>query len=275
MLAKKISGFSLVEMAVVLMIVGLLLGGLLPTLSGQMEQQHRNETRKYLDEVRDALLGFALANGRLPCPASSTSNGQESFCTGDLSAACGAPIVPPAAIPAHGRCTNPYNGFLPAATLGLSPTDAQGYAVDAWGGMQNRIRYAVYENTITGGTANYNTFTASGEIKKATMANIANTTPLLSVCASAPSSTTICGTALTLTNQAPAVIYSVGKSGATGGTGLDESANPNPNSANNDQVFVSHGITSASSANGEFDDIVTWLSTGVLFNRMLTAGQLP
>jgi prepilin-type N-terminal cleavage/methylation domain-containing protein len=61
-------GFSLVEMAVVLAIVALLLGGLLPTLSGQVEKQRRNETQKYMSEVRDALLGYAVANGRLPCP---------------------------------------------------------------------------------------------------------------------------------------------------------------------------------------------------------------
>lgn len=276
MLTKKImSGFTLVEMAMVLMIVGLLLGGLLPTISSQIEQQRRNETRKTLEETRNALLGFAMANGRLPCPASSTSNGQESFCTGDLSVACGLAIVPPAVIPAHGRCTNPYDGFLPAVTLGISPIDAQGYAIDAWGGVQNRIRYAVYEGTITSGTPTYNTFTATGEIKKATMANIAIANPLLSVCASVPSTTTTCGTAISLTDQAPAVIYSVGRNGPTGGTGLDETANPNTNSVNNDPVFVSHEATSVSAANGEFDDIVTWLSTGILFNRMVTAGQLP
>lgn len=281
MLTKKIlTGFTLVEMAMVLAIVALLLGGLLPVISSQIEQQHRTETRKVLEEVRDALLGFAMANGRLPCPASPNSNGQESFCTGDLSAACGIAIVPPAVIPAHGRCTNPYDGFLPSATLGMSQTDAQGFAVDAWGsGVQNRIRYAVYGDHITGGTLNYSTFTASGELKIATMANIVNTPQLLSVCASAPSApspTTTCGTAISLTTQAPAVIYSVGKNGATGGTGLDENANPNPNSTDTpDQVFVSHNVTSISAANGEFDDMATWLSTGVLFNRMVTAGQLP
>lgn len=66
---QKPSGFSLVEMAIVLAIVALLLGGLLPTISGQIEQQRRKETSKYMDEVRDALLGYAVVNGYLPCPA--------------------------------------------------------------------------------------------------------------------------------------------------------------------------------------------------------------
>ena len=114
-------GFTLVEMAIVLMIVGLLLGGLLVPLSAQMEQRNITDTQKSLSEIRDALIGYTLANGRLPCPAAPNTTGVESPIGG-------------------GACTNFYNGFVPAATLGLAGTDSAGYAVDAWG---NRIRYAV------------------------------------------------------------------------------------------------------------------------------------
>ena len=75
------TGFSLVEMAIVLAIVALLLGGLLPTISSQVEQQRRNETRKYMDEVRDALLGYAIANKRLPCPDTNDDGAAEATCT--------------------------------------------------------------------------------------------------------------------------------------------------------------------------------------------------
>jgi prepilin-type N-terminal cleavage/methylation domain-containing protein len=75
------SGFSLVEMAIVLAIVALLLGGLLPTLSGQIEQQRRNETSKYMGEVRDALLGYAMANDTLPCPDTNGDGTAEATCT--------------------------------------------------------------------------------------------------------------------------------------------------------------------------------------------------
>ncbi len=84
MLTKKDdAGFTLVEMAVVLAIVGLLLGGLLPTISSQIDQQRRNETRKYMDEVRDALLGYAIssANKRLPCPDTNGDGSAEAACT--------------------------------------------------------------------------------------------------------------------------------------------------------------------------------------------------
>ncbi len=70
---RPIDGFSLVEMAIVLAIVAMLMAGLLPTLSSQIEQQRRNETRKQLAEIQQALMGFAIMNGRLPCPTTETN----------------------------------------------------------------------------------------------------------------------------------------------------------------------------------------------------------
>lgn len=78
---RESSGFSLVEMAIVLVIVGVLLGGLLPTISSQMEQQRRKETLKYMDEVRDALLGYAVVTSRLPCPATDDNGTAAVTCT--------------------------------------------------------------------------------------------------------------------------------------------------------------------------------------------------
>lgn len=229
-------GFTLVEMAIVLLIVTLLLTGLVPTISSQIEQRQRNETRKQLDDIRDALLGFVVSKGRLPCPATTTSNGTES--------------------PAGGVCTV-ADGFVPAATLGITPTDNQGYAVDGW---SNRIRYAV---TID----HANAFTKINGMQNIGMGTL---TPDLSVCASATGITPpTCGAVTNiLTNNAVAVIYSVGKNIVP--AGIDENANLVP-----DQVFVSHVPSPPSAPNGEFDDIVTWLSPNIIYNRMVTAGKLP
>ena len=75
------AGFTLLEMAIVLLIVGLLLGGLLPVVSGQIDRQRRNETGKYMDEVRDALLGYAIAGKHLPCPDVNGDGFAEAACT--------------------------------------------------------------------------------------------------------------------------------------------------------------------------------------------------
>ncbi len=66
---RRPSGFSLIELAIVLFIVSLLIGGLLMPLSAQNEIRGRQETDKALANIREALIGFAVVNGRLPCPA--------------------------------------------------------------------------------------------------------------------------------------------------------------------------------------------------------------
>ncbi len=237
-------GFTLVEIAVVMVVIALLLGGLLVPLSAQVELRRTSDTQKYLDEIRETLIGFAVSNGRLPCPATAVSAGVESPSGG-------------------GACTNNYNGFVPAATLGLAVVDDQGFAIDPWG---NRVRYAVT-------SANGNAFTTVNGMSTTGLGTLA---PNLLICSTATGiSATSCAAGSALTSGVPAIIYSTGKNGGYGGTGLDEAANPNANSANNDRVFVSHVPSPSSAPNGEFDDIVTWLSPNVLYNRMIAAGRLP
>ncbi|UXY15255.1 prepilin-type N-terminal cleavage/methylation domain-containing protein [Chitiniphilus purpureus] len=70
-------GTSLVELAVVLLVIGILLGGALGPLQAQWQAMHERETRVYLDAARAALLGFLLQHGRLPCPAPAGATGPE------------------------------------------------------------------------------------------------------------------------------------------------------------------------------------------------------
>jgi len=251
------NGFTLVEMAIVLVLMGLILGTGLTLLSAQQEQRRVEETKAKLDEAREALIGYAIINDRLPCPATTTSNGYEDPIGG-------------------GACAHPYDGFVPAKTLGISGTDRSGYLPDSWG---NPIRYAVT-------TSNINAFTTS--MSSTGMSTLAPNLHVCSTatgitgtppsCASGPPSTSLAS------GGVPAVIYSTGanmvglpgSTGGTGGTGSDEAANPNPNSAATvDRVFISHSLTSAAETGGVFDDQVTWLSPYILFNRMVQAGRLP
>jgi prepilin-type N-terminal cleavage/methylation domain-containing protein len=238
-------GFTLVEMAMVLLIVALLLGGLVPTLSGQIEQRRNSETSKQLDEIQQALIGFAVINGRLPCPANPTMNtGVEDPLGGST-----------AAIP----CGHPYDGYLPVATLGLSGANSAGFAVDSWG---NPIRYAVTK-------WNNNTFTTPNGMKLAGISTLLPTGLL--VCSTAPIPAlpgTNCNAGTSLTpNGAPAVIFSTGKNGPLP-NGVDEQANLDGTNV----TFVSHTPTPSPN---QFDDIVIWISPNTLINRMVAAGQLP
>ncbi len=254
-------GFTLIELAVALFVLMLLLSSIVVPLTTRVEQRKISDTRRALDEARDALIGFASANGYLPCPADSASNGAEASGTNHVTGVC----------PASVTGNNVYVGFLPAATLGLTATDSQGYALDGWGLAQNRIRYAVSNQTVNSIT---NPLTRTSGMSSVGLSSLA-AAQFLYVCNSGTGVTVSanCGTAVTLASNAMAVLYSVGPNAATGGTGADEAENPNPNGGSADRIFVSRDWGGGTGA--EFDDIVTWIGTSPLFNRMIAAGQLP
>jgi prepilin-type N-terminal cleavage/methylation domain-containing protein len=207
-------GFSLVEMAIVLAILGLLLAGLVPSLSAQREAQRINETRKYMEEVREALLGYAIssANKRLPCPDSNGDGIAETTCSSAAQQV----------------------GTLPYKDLGVAEKDAYGSV----------LIYAVTKE-----------FADSAVHFTLNTMNTTGTT--MRVC------TTAACTA-NLTSNAAAVIVSRGANWANTPS-TDEAEN-----TDGDTNFVSHDFVQ----NG-FDDLVIWISPNILFNRMVTAGQLP
>src|SRR4051812_3179202 len=140
--AAGMRGFTLIELSVVVLVITLLLGSLLVPLATQVEQRNVSETQKRLQEVKEALIGYAIANGRFPCPAEVSpvpdpnDRGNESFDVGGTAA--------------NGKCRHPYDGYVPGITLGLSNLDSQGFVVDAWGLQQNRLRYAITPTKLAG-----------------------------------------------------------------------------------------------------------------------------
>ncbi len=73
---RSMLGFSLIEMAVVMVVLGLALGGLLAPLSLQMESADKKQAQADLKTIKEALIGHAMAEGRLPCP-DTNGDGQE------------------------------------------------------------------------------------------------------------------------------------------------------------------------------------------------------
>ncbi len=104
-------GFSLLEMAMVVLALSLVLAGTVRFLSVQSERNALQKTDKHLREIREALIGFAILEDRLPCPAADEMGRQEmSLCDKE--------------------------GYLPWADLAIP-------SVDAWG---NIFRYRVDAN---------------------------------------------------------------------------------------------------------------------------------
>jgi len=237
-------GFSLIEMAFVLVIVTLLLGGLLVPFSTQVEQKRIAETQKAMEEIKEALLGFAVANGRLPCPVSASNP-----TSGDEPSPC-----PPN-----------FVGFLPYATLGVN-------RADAWGHL---YRYAVSQDFTTPFTLPPGTGTCPTSNKPCGVITV-NTRDAS-------------GNPSTLSSGVVAIVISQGKNGYGGYNGDGSQLAPPPNNPSDENTNAGASLTffsrtqtgprasckDGSAAPCEFDDLLTWLSPNVLFNRMVAAGKLP
>lgn len=237
----NILGFSLVEMAIALLIMALAIGGGLSVISGQAEQQKVKETQKAGEEAKEALLGYTSshidASNRpyLPCPDKTAAGG-----------AGVAPNLPNDGIEDRtvaGGCVV-AEGNLPWVSLGITGLD----------GWANRFRYRptpAYANSATGFTA-------------ATVATLQVNN----------------AAGVALDAAVPVVIVSHGPNGwgATSSGGVVAAAPPaanvnetdNANGANT--VYVSNAAVQAGLAGGEFDDLVTWIPKTLLISRMLQSG---
>jgi len=110
-------GFTLVEIAVVLVIVGLLVGSFIGTFAERIETTRRDNTVSELDEVKQVLMAYGYTNSPvyLPCPDTD---------------------VPPDGIEnrdAGGNCTAVTAvGTLPWVSLGLAQSDAWNNRYSYW-----------------------------------------------------------------------------------------------------------------------------------------------
>jgi type II secretory pathway pseudopilin PulG len=226
-------GFSLTELTLVLFIVSLLIGGMTIPLGTQMEFRDIADTEKALSEAREALIGFAVVNRRLPRPAVSAVNGAErGACATDA------------------QCT----GLIPWETLGVKK-------LDAWNKI---IRYSVTPTFAGGGTGTDAIALAFVSTKNVRARDSSSA-------ADAP-----------LASGVLAVVFSQGKrnwgTDNVGNALPDSAANNADEDANNTgptKFYSRLFSTNPSLPGGEFDDLVTWLSPNILFNRMIAAGRLP
>lgn len=264
----KQSGFTLIEIAVVLVLIGLILGSFIGSLTQRIETTQREKTKNQLADIKIALLGFVSASGRLPCPATTTGNGFE---------------VPFGGSDAGTPCTRQH-GFIPGKTLGIDGAyNLDNLLIDVWG---NPIRYSVT-------TSNANAFTSptgSGGMKDIGMTNLI---PDLRICASDSAVADLCSAGITtLIDNAPFVVLSLGKDGSDFVTNLAPNSDQGENAGEatvaknaagedlaytvgNGNAFVSKSYSDIDSAAGLFDDLIIWESPYVIYARMIEAGQLP
>lgn len=257
-------GFTLIEIAVVLVIVGLLVGSFIGSISNRIETTRRDNTSKQLEEIKEAIIGYAITNGRLPCPTTTTGQGREQ--------------------PAGGGVCTWQHGFIPGLTLGISGHyNRDGLLTDSWG---NPIRYSV----STADTSAFTTAPGAGGMVDVGMAVLS---PDLVICAGDSAVPNDCtGGPAKLTEEAPFIVLSLGKDGSDFATAAAPNSDQGENAGEvvvaanaageniaytvgGNRVFVSKPYSEEASTAGRFDDIVVWMSKYILFSRMMEAGQLP
>lgn len=183
---RQQQGFTLLEVAMVLLIMALLLASVLRPFGAQLEQRQRDDTMRTLLEVREAIVGFVAANHRLPCPA-----------------AMGASL--------EGDCSVAH-GFVPAAALGIDGAiNEDGALIDAW---NNPVRYSVSVSDVD--ADGQPDFTTVLEMRDIGMQYLR---PEFEVCAD----TSAC--ARLRANRIPVVLVSTGANGNSVNAGTDEREN--------------------------------------------------
>jgi prepilin-type N-terminal cleavage/methylation domain-containing protein len=255
---KKIDlGFTLIELAVVLFIIGLLLSSFLAPLAARVEQQERNNTQIQLDEIREILFGHVLQNNYLPCPD----------CTNNLLGCIGLTAndgiedtIQAGGVTDELTCATEV-GNLPWVTLGVKGTDE-------W---NNVFIYRVDDDFAdrddpadASGTGD-----SDGTTTQAGCVNITATLGVsYSLCSDGEISVVDAAVAGNpVASFIPAIVISQGKNW-TEVASADEAENTDA-----DSVFVDKAYSQTAGA--EYDDMLIWISPHVLRTMAVKSGILP
>ncbi len=84
MTLQKEKGFTLIEVAIVMIIIGLVMGGGLAIMRTLTDRKFRNESIDHLNNAKKALITFAQINGRLPWADTNNDGDEDSAQIGSL-----------------------------------------------------------------------------------------------------------------------------------------------------------------------------------------------
>jgi prepilin-type N-terminal cleavage/methylation domain-containing protein len=238
-------GFTLVEIAIVLLIVGLLTRTLLEPISSAQRHKQFDLTRSELQQVKDSLHAHLIAHGSLPCPLSYTAVNQVSDGDGggdESGVECAV-----------------EQGSVPAVKLGLSGAiDSHGALLDVW----NRpYRYALsLSNHTSKGNQRLPDWTTPGEASNVGLRYLSSN---LVLCVEP--SRGACPNRNVRAKNLAFVVLSLGQDVSTNGA---QSENQD-----GDETFVLKALSVRSDS--PFDDQIVWSSTQDILYWMLRAGWLP
>lgn len=263
-------GFTLIELAIVLVIITILIGGLAVPLSAQIQARRVVETQRILEEAREAIIGYALSKTTLvdedPLDPSNPDKRHTYLPCPDVTDTDPADDADKDGQPddrnngledrnTDGTCISNF-GNIPWATLGVG-------AQDAWG---NRLHYQITNDTSAAeygngmGDSFSSTSTGDNQIcgsnvgcSGSAKGDQASDVPVV-IISYGPNSRGARNINLNPTAPTP-------ESPAT--TGLDEAEN-----LDGDAFYVSRSASDVNHPGGEFDDLVVWIPHGLLISRV-------
>lgn len=145
-------GFSLLELSIVVLILGIMIGGIMSAMTQEIRLAKQEELKIKMDAIENSLKAFVKKNNRLPCPADGTYTITNQY-FGIEGGTAGSSCVTGATYSSGNRTadTTPptanfytstfAGGVVPVRTLGL----ADEYAFDPWG---KRFSYSVDTSMI-------------------------------------------------------------------------------------------------------------------------------
>lgn len=230
------SGFTLVEMAIVLIIIGISLGGMLLSLTTQIDQRNYSQTKQSMEEIKDALLGYAMSHAYLPCPAKSATDGTEDRGAG-------------------GAC-NKRVGFLPWVALGVT-------RADSWNHLYRYSVTPAYANSVTPITLSPSTardITMQTRDSAGVLVNLSNASDIpLAIISHGKN-----GYGATTSDGALVADLSINND--------DEKTN----NAGIGTTIVSRDFSNVKTSSfSEYDDIVVWISPNTYLSKLVAVGKLP
>lgn len=136
---RKNSGFTLIELSIVIIIISLILSGLMTLQNQRLRVEKSNDLSRKLDAIAEALYQYRLVNNKLPCPANaSVANSDADFGLQADGAAetCQTGSTADLSSNINTSNNNVFGGGVPVRTLGL----VDDFAFDPWG---NKFTYYV------------------------------------------------------------------------------------------------------------------------------------
>lgn len=243
-------GFTLVEMALVLLILGILSRAAVVPLIAAQSQRQTQSTAYQLEKIRESIIAYVVAYGALPCPLVDANrlNGFQS----SLEYLRAFPAQEPS------ECVHEQGG-VPSQLLGLAGAiDDNGALIDAW---NQPYLYAVsLANHTERGDLSRADWTHSGE---AALVGVPNLSADIVICMDMRASD--CRGKDVRANQVAFVVLSYGRDNSGSGAQKEN--------RDDDQVFLLQAESQLES--NRFDDQLVWVTAADIMYWMLRMGWLP